>query len=197
MLPVLSRTSLQNCLTTVVTTKNSFHTQTRLSTRRTPTGADIRLFVQTRSEAIREQLSGNQRQAAVRGCDHSWVPPFLHTLLARYLIYVKEKYFWVHPFRIPPDCYNSIEMVICIEDCLHIAFEYNKIEVRRSASLLLCARTDLTRSFGRYNRKDVIVRRTYFLFVRIKIKQTELSITHRDTTGSPPINTTTVRRTQV
>jgi vacuolar protein sorting-associated protein 26 len=39
---------------------------------------------------------------------------------------VKEKDIWVHCFRMPPDSYNSIKMEVCIEDCLHIEFEYNK-----------------------------------------------------------------------
>ncbi|KAE9400054.1 Vps26-domain-containing protein [Gymnopus androsaceus JB14] len=62
----------------------------------------------------------------------------------------------------PPDSNNSIKMEVGIEDCLHIEFEYNK------------------------SKCDVIVGKTFFLLVRIKIKHIELSIIRRETTGAPP-----------
>ena len=46
----------------------------------------------------------------------------------------------------------------------------------------------MTRAFGRYHLKDVIVGKICFLLVRIKIKRIEPSIIRRDTTGSPPNN---------
>jgi vacuolar protein sorting-associated protein 26 len=39
---------------------------------------------------------------------------------------VKEREFWVHSYRMPPDSTTSIKMEVGIEDCLHIEFEYNK-----------------------------------------------------------------------
>ncbi|AFR94716.1 vacuolar protein sorting 26 [Cryptococcus neoformans] len=77
----------------------------------------------------------------------------------------KEKEFWVHSYRMPPEANSGIRMEVGIEDCLHIEFEYNK---------------------AKYHLKDVIVGKIYFLLVRIKIKHMELSIIRRETTGSPP-----------
>ncbi|KAH9164937.1 vacuolar protein sorting-associated protein 26-domain-containing protein [Lactarius sanguifluus] len=53
-------------------------------------------------------------------------------------------------------------MEVGIEDCLHIKFEYNK---------------------SKYHLKDVIVRKIYFLLVRIIIKNMELSIIRHETTA--------------
>lgn len=57
-------------------------------------------------------------------------------LTARYFIRVtlakrgsevtKEREFWVHSYRMPPDSSTSIKMEVGIADCLHIEFEYNK-----------------------------------------------------------------------
>ncbi|GMY24193.1 vacuolar protein sorting-associated protein 26A-like isoform X1 [Fagus crenata] len=60
---------------------------------------------------------------------------------------------------------NSIKMEVGIEDCLHIEFEYSK---------------------SKYHLKDVIVGKIYFLLVRIKIKNMELEIRRRESTGSGP-----------
>lgn len=38
----------------------------------------------------------------------------------------KEKEFWVHSYRMPPEANSGIRMEVGIEDCLHIEFEYNK-----------------------------------------------------------------------
>ena len=54
-------------------------------------------------------------------------------------------------------------MEVGIEDCLHIEFEYDK---------------------QRYNLKDVIVGKVYFLLVRIKIKLMEVCIVKRETIGA-------------
>ncbi|KAG8963198.1 hypothetical protein FRC00_007417 [Tulasnella sp. 408] len=58
---------------------------------------------------------------------------------------------------------NSIKMEVGIEDCLHIEFEHNK---------------------SKYHLKDVIVGGIYFLLFRLKIKQIELAIILRETTGA-------------
>ncbi|RZC91485.1 hypothetical protein C5167_027548 [Papaver somniferum] len=54
-------------------------------------------------------------------------------------------------------------MEVGIEDCLHIEFEYSK---------------------SKYHLKDVIIGKIYFLLVRIKIKNMELEIRRRESTGS-------------
>ncbi|OVA01670.1 Vacuolar protein sorting-associated protein 26 [Macleaya cordata] len=64
-----------------------------------------------------------------------------------------------------PSINNSIKMEVGIEDCLHIEFEYNK---------------------SKYHLKDVIIGKIYFLLVRIKIKNMELEIRRRESTGSGP-----------
>ncbi|KAI4340939.1 hypothetical protein MLD38_025727 [Melastoma candidum] len=58
---------------------------------------------------------------------------------------------------------DSIKMEVGIEDCLHIEFEYNK---------------------SKYHLKDVIIGKIYFLLVRIKIKNMDLEIRRRESTGS-------------
>lgn len=78
---------------------------------------------------------------------------------------VREREFWVHSYRVPPESNMPIKMEVGIEDCLHIEFEYNK---------------------AKYHLKDVIVGKIYFLLVRVKIKNMELSIIKRETTGSAP-----------
>ncbi|KAL7422912.1 Vacuolar protein sorting-associated protein 26 [Cryptotrichosporon argae] len=87
------------------------------------------------------------------------------TLARRMGEVVKEREFWVHSYRMPPDVGAAIKMEVGIEDCLHIEFEYNK---------------------AKYHLKDVIVGKIYFLLVRIKIKHMELSIIRRETTGAAP-----------
>ncbi|GMN47088.1 hypothetical protein TIFTF001_016270 [Ficus carica] len=64
-----------------------------------------------------------------------------------------------------PSVNNSIKMEVGIEDCLHIEFEYNK---------------------SKYHLKDVILGKIYFLLVRIKMKNMELEIRRRESTGSGP-----------
>ncbi|KAG1363267.1 Vacuolar protein sorting-associated protein 26A [Cocos nucifera] len=61
--------------------------------------------------------------------------------------------------------YQEFCMEVGIEDCLHIEFEYNK---------------------SKYHLKDVIIGKIYFLLVRIKIKNMELEIRRRESTGSGP-----------
>ncbi|KAL6500961.1 Vacuolar protein sorting-associated protein 26B [Orobanche minor] len=72
---------------------------------------------------------------------------------------------YVQNFISPPSINNSIKMEVGIEDCLHIEFEYNK---------------------SKYHLKDVIVGKIYFLLVRIKIKNMDLEIRRRESTGSGP-----------
>ena len=62
-----------------------------------------------------------------------------------------------------PEENKTIKMEVGIEDCLHIEFEYDK---------------------QRYNLKDVIVGKVYFLLVRIKIKLMEVCIVKRETIGA-------------
>ncbi|EGF78032.1 hypothetical protein BATDEDRAFT_91145 [Batrachochytrium dendrobatidis JAM81] len=78
---------------------------------------------------------------------------------------VKEREIWAYSYRMPPEINNSIKMEVGIEDCLHIEFEYNK---------------------SKYHLRDVIVGKIYFLLVRIKIKNMELSIIRRESTGIAP-----------
>ncbi|CAL9095656.1 unnamed protein product [Musa textilis] len=58
-----------------------------------------------------------------------------------------------------------LQMEVGIEDCLHIEFEYSK---------------------SKYHLKDVIIGKIYFLLVRIKLKNMELEIRRRESTGSGP-----------
>ncbi|KAL7106847.1 hypothetical protein ACP275_06G018000 [Erythranthe tilingii] len=71
--------------------------------------------------------------------------------------------FVVRNFSPLPPINNSIKMEVGIEDCLHIEFEYNK---------------------SKYHLKDVILGKIYFLLVRIKIKNMDLEIRRRESTGS-------------
>ncbi|XWS73695.1 hypothetical protein CRYUN_Cryun02cG0150900 [Craigia yunnanensis] len=73
--------------------------------------------------------------------------------------------FVVRNYTPPPSINNSIKMEVGIEDCLHIEFEYSK---------------------SKYHLKDVIVGKIYFLLVRIKLKNMELEIRRRESTGSGP-----------
>uniref|UniRef100_A0A803KWW8 Uncharacterized protein n=1 Tax=Chenopodium quinoa TaxID=63459 RepID=A0A803KWW8_CHEQI len=59
--------------------------------------------------------------------------------------------------------YHDFVMEVGIEDCLHIEFEYNK---------------------SKYHLTDVIIGKIYFLLVRIKIKNMDLEIRRRESTGS-------------
>ncbi|XP_008787026.2 vacuolar protein sorting-associated protein 26B isoform X1 [Phoenix dactylifera] len=78
---------------------------------------------------------------------------------------VEYQEFCVHNYTPLPTINNSIKMEVGIEDCLHIEFEYNK---------------------SKYHLKDVIIGKIYFLLVRIKIKNMELEIRRRESTGSGP-----------
>ncbi|XVF19449.1 hypothetical protein REPUB_Repub11eG0112100 [Reevesia pubescens] len=73
--------------------------------------------------------------------------------------------FVVRNYTPPPSINNSIKMEVGIEDCLHIEFEYSK---------------------SKYHLKDVIIGKIYFLHVRIKLKNMELEIRRRESTGSGP-----------
>ena len=66
-------------------------------------------------------------------------------------------------------------MEVGIEECLHIEFEYNK---------------------SKYHLRDVIVGKIYFLLVRIKIKNMELSIIKRETTGAGTVFYTSKKRSR-
>lgn len=76
---------------------------------------------------------------------------------------VQEFDFWVNNYTEQPELNNPIKMEVGIEDCLHIEFEYNR---------------------SKYHLKDVIIGKIFFLLVRIKIKNMELSLVKRETTGS-------------
>ncbi|KAK1272072.1 Vacuolar protein sorting-associated protein 26A [Acorus gramineus] len=78
---------------------------------------------------------------------------------------VEYQDFWVRNYTPLPPINNSIKMEVGIEDCLHIEFEYSK---------------------SKYHLKDVIIGKIYFLLVRIKIKNMELEIRRRESTGSGP-----------
>ncbi|OEL12788.1 Vacuolar protein sorting-associated protein 26A, partial [Dichanthelium oligosanthes] len=78
---------------------------------------------------------------------------------------VETRDFCVRNYSPVPTINNSIKMEVGIEDCLHIEFEYSK---------------------SKYHLKDVIVGKIYFLLVRIKIKNMELEIRRRESTGSGP-----------
>ncbi|OMO53352.1 Vacuolar protein sorting-associated protein 26 [Corchorus capsularis] len=78
---------------------------------------------------------------------------------------VEYQDFVVRNYTPPPSINNSIKMEVGIEDCLHIEFEYSK---------------------SKYHLKDVIVGKIYFLLVRIKLKNMELEIRRRESTGSGP-----------
>ncbi|KAK6262546.1 hypothetical protein QUC31_008362 [Theobroma cacao] len=76
---------------------------------------------------------------------------------------VEYQDFMVRNYSPAPSINNSIKMEVGIEDCLHIEFEYNK---------------------SKYHLKDVIIGKIYFLLVRIKIKNMDLEIRRRESTGS-------------
>jgi len=75
----------------------------------------------------------------------------------------KQTELWVRNFSSPPESNSNIKMEVGIEDCLHIEFEYNK---------------------SKYHLKDVIIGKIYFLLVRLKIKNMNISLIKRETTGS-------------
>ncbi|XP_077236018.1 vacuolar protein sorting-associated protein 26A isoform X2 [Tasmannia lanceolata] len=91
----------------------------------------------------------------------------LKVTISRYYLgnIVEYQDIWVRNYTPLPTINNSIKMEVGIEDCLHIEFEYNK---------------------SKYHLKDVIVGKIYFLLVRIKIKNMELEIRRRESTGSGP-----------
>lgn len=85
---------------------------------------------------------------------------------------IREKELWVFQYSVPPAVTpkpknkkdsTTVKMDVGIEDCLHIEFEYSK---------------------SRFNLKDVIVGKIYFLLVRLKIKHMELSLIRRETAGA-------------
>lgn len=63
----------------------------------------------------------------------------------------------------PPENNPPIKMEVGIEDCLHIEFEYNH---------------------SRYHLRDVVHGKIFFLLVRIKIKNMEVAIIRRESTGT-------------
>jgi len=75
----------------------------------------------------------------------------------------KQSEIWVRNFSVTPESNTNIKMEVGIEDCLHIEFEYNK---------------------SKYHLKDVIIGKIYFLLVRLKIKNMNISLIKRETTGS-------------
>eukprot|EP00008_Paramoeba_atlantica_P005331 CAMPEP_0201488244 /NCGR_PEP_ID=MMETSP0151_2-20130828/17846_1 /ASSEMBLY_ACC=CAM_ASM_000257 /TAXON_ID=200890 /ORGANISM="Paramoeba atlantica, Strain 621/1 / CCAP 1560/9" /LENGTH=290 /DNA_ID=CAMNT_0047873499 /DNA_START=72 /DNA_END=941 /DNA_ORIENTATION=- len=75
----------------------------------------------------------------------------------------KELGFWIQNFQVAPEVNNGIKMEVGIEDCMHIEFEYNK---------------------ARYHLKDVIIGKVFFILVRIKIKNMELSLIKKETMGA-------------
>ncbi|KAB2021324.1 hypothetical protein ES319_D07G131100v1 [Gossypium barbadense] len=78
---------------------------------------------------------------------------------------VEYQEFVVRNYTPPPSINNIIKMEVGIEDCLHIEFEYSK---------------------SKYHLKDVIIGKIYFLLVRIKLKNMDLEIRCRESTGSGP-----------
>jgi len=76
---------------------------------------------------------------------------------------VKQIEFWQRNYQKPPENSGNIKMEVGIEDCLHIEFEYNK---------------------SKYHLKDVIIGKIYFLLVRLKIKNMNISLIKRETTGT-------------
>ncbi|KAI6175781.1 hypothetical protein M3Y97_00727000 [Aphelenchoides bicaudatus] len=91
---------------------------------------------------------------------------FLRAIVSRRLTDVtQEMTLIVHTLSSYPDNEPNIKMEVGIEDCLHIEFEYNK---------------------SKYDLVDVIIGKIYFLLVRIKIKNMELSIMRRESVGSGP-----------
>jgi len=75
----------------------------------------------------------------------------------------KQLEFWVQNYQSAPETNSNIKMEVGIEDCLHIEFEYNR---------------------SKYHMKDVIIGKIYFLLVRLKIKNMNLSLIKRETTGT-------------
>jgi len=76
---------------------------------------------------------------------------------------VKEVDMVVQNLYPQPEVNNPLKMEVGIEDCLHIEFEYDK---------------------SKYHLKDVVIGKVYFLLVRIKIKNMELNIIRRESTGA-------------
>lgn len=71
--------------------------------------------------------------------------------------------FWVQNPTSEPELNPNIKMDVGIEECLHIEFEYER---------------------SHYHLQDVVLGRIYFLLVRIRVKNMELEIRRRETTGS-------------
>jgi len=85
------------------------------------------------------------------------------TILRSITNITKQIEFWEQSFSNPPETNANIKMEVGIEDCLHIEFEYNR---------------------SKYHMKDVIIGKIYFLLVRLKIKNMNLSLIKRETTGT-------------
>jgi len=75
----------------------------------------------------------------------------------------KQVEIWQRNYGSTPDSNSNIKMEVGIEDCLHIEFEYNR---------------------SKYHLKDVIIGKIYFLLVRLKIKNMNISLIKRESTGS-------------
>lgn len=78
---------------------------------------------------------------------------------------IRERDLWVYHYEKDPEQSSIIKVDVGIEDCLHIEFEYSK---------------------SKFHLKDVIVGRIVFLLVRLRLKHMELSLVHKETTGTPP-----------
>lgn len=76
---------------------------------------------------------------------------------------VENQDFVVRNYVPLPSINNSLKMEVGIDECLHIEFEYNK---------------------SKYSLADVIIGKIYFLLVRIQIKNMEIEIRRRESTGS-------------
>lgn len=87
--------------------------------------------------------------------------------------YVTETDIWVYNVGTAPEINTGIKMEVGIEDFLHIEFEYNK---------------------SKYNLKDAIVGKVYFLLIRIPVKYMELSLIKKESTGAG-INQTNNKQT--
>jgi len=90
---------------------------------------------------------------------------YLKVTISRHLStnITKQLEFWVRNFTTAPETNTNIKMEVGIEDCLHIEFEYNK---------------------SKYHLKDVIIGKIYFLLVRLKIKNMNISLIKKETTGT-------------
>eukprot|EP01130_Rhizamoeba_saxonica_P006767 TRINITY_DN2704_c0_g4_i1.p1 TRINITY_DN2704_c0_g4~~TRINITY_DN2704_c0_g4_i1.p1 ORF type:complete len:330 (+),score=49.72 TRINITY_DN2704_c0_g4_i1:45-1034(+) len=70
---------------------------------------------------------------------------------------------WIRNYSEVPDLNPPIKMEVGIEDCLHIEFEYFR---------------------SRYNLRDIVVGKVFFLLTRIQIRFMEVSLVRKESTGS-------------